>query len=137
MASNSGGVTSSIGLLILRAGTAAMLLIGHGWPKLTHFGEYAAKFPDPIHVGPTLSLGLVVFAEVFCSIFVALGLFTRLAVVPIVIFLGVAFFIQHAHDPFMKKELALVFMVPFLTLLFTGAGRFALDSIVGPRKGGK
>ena len=50
---------------------------------------------------------------------------------PIVIFGLVAVFVQHAADPFGKKELALLYLVPALTLLFTGAGRFSLDAQIG------
>lgn len=137
MASNGGGVTNSIGLLLLRLGAAGLLFYAHGWPKITHFAERASKFPDPIHLGHPLSLGLVVFAEVFCTIFVALGLFTRIAVIPVLIFLGVAFFIQLGGAPWSDRELAAIYAVPFLALLCTGAGGISLDAIMGPRKGGK
>ena len=119
---------------MLRLGAAGMLLCGHGWTKLMHFSERAATFPNPIGVGPSVSFTLVVFAEVFCSIFVVLGLATRLASIPIVIFLLVAAFIQGAGDPFSDRELALIYMVPFVTLLFTGGGRFALDGMIGRGK---
>ena len=34
----------------------------------------------------------------------------------------------HADDPWAKKEFALMYLLPFLALLFTGAGRFSLDA---------
>ena len=128
MASNGGGMTSSIGLLVLRVGMAGLLLGAHGWGKITHIAERAGSFPDPIHVGSTVSFWLVVIAEVFCSAFVALGLFTRAATVPIIGFLSVAFFIHHAADPFPRREMALVYLVPFVALFFLGPGKFALDA---------
>ena len=48
-------------------------------------------------------------------------------------FLAVAGFIQHAHDPWPRRELAFLFAVPFLALLLAGAGRFSLDALVRPR----
>ncbi len=120
-----------IGLLILRLGASAFLLYGHGWPKLAHFSERAAEFANPIGIGSVPSFALVVFAEVACAVLVALGFFTRLAVVPLLIFFAVAIFIQHASDPFKAKELAFVYAVPYLTLWFTGAGRFSLDARLG------
>lgn len=134
MASERNGVLQSAGLLILRLGAAGLLLYGHGWTKLMQFSEQAEKFADPIGVGPTASFALVVFAEVLCSLLVILGLATRLAAIPVIIFLTVAFFIQHAADPFAKKELALVYLVPFLTILFTGGGGFSLDAVMSRRK---
>jgi putative oxidoreductase len=132
------GTLESIGLLLLRLGMGALLLIGHGWPKLMHYQQRSGSFADPIGLGPAASFALVVFAEVFCAALVMLGLLTRLAAVPIVIFLGVAFFIHHAHDPWAQRELALLYLLPFLTLVFTGAGRFSLDAGWAPwrRKGG-
>src|SRR5258705_3055008 len=64
-------------LLLLRVVFGA-LLITHGWPKLMNFASLSQKFADPLHVGRAASLGMTVFAEVFCSVFVILGLLTRL-----------------------------------------------------------
>lgn len=124
-------MTSSIGLLALRLGAGGLLLYGHGLAKVLHFSERAAGFADPIGLGPVVSFTLVVFAEFFCSIALILGLGTRLAAIPIVIFGLVAVFVQHISDPFPKKELALLFLVPALTLALTGAGRFSLDHMIG------
>lgn len=134
MASNGDTLIGSIGLFVLRVGTSALLFGAHGWDKVTHIAARAKDFPDPLHVGSPASFGLVVFAEALCTIFVALGLFTRAAVIPIIGFLGVAFFVQHAQDPFRQKELAIVFLVPFLAIFFTGPGRFALDAWIGLRR---
>ena len=130
MSSRAAGTLQSLGLLILRLGAGGLLLSGHGWAKIAHFSERAAPFADPLGVGSALSLALVVFAEVFCAALVAVGLATRLASIPIIIFLFVAAFLQHADAPWSKKELALVYLVPFLAILATGGGRFALDALV-------
>ena len=130
MAMSSNGWKADLGLLLLRLGTGVTLFLAHGWPKITHFGERAARFSDPLHVGSTASLALVVFAEVFCSSLVAVGLLTRWTVVPIIIFMLVALFLQHADDPWNKKELALMYLVSAVTLLFTGPGRFSIDGLI-------
>jgi putative oxidoreductase len=127
-----GAVATSIGLLVLRLGAGGLLFCGHGWGKLIHYGDRAAGFSDPLGVGPAMSLGLVIFAEVVCTVFVALGFFTRLSVIPIIVFLMVAGFIQHAYDPWPRRELAFIYAVPFIALLFAGAGRFSLDARMGP-----
>jgi putative oxidoreductase len=121
----------SIGLLVLRLGTGSLLLYGHGWGKITNFSKRLPAFSDPIGLGPEVSFVLVVFAEVVCSIALMVGLGTRFAAVPIMIFGLIAAFVQHIADPFPKKELALLYAIPALTLLCTGAGRFSLDALVG------
>jgi putative oxidoreductase len=126
----------AIGLLVLRIGVAAPLLIAHGWSKLAHFEQRRTTFADPIGIGPLPGLVLTIFAEVFCSIAVMLGLFTRLAVIPPLVVMLVAFFVVHAGDPWRTRELPLVFAVPFLALLFTGPGRYSLDAVLAKRRGG-
>ena len=122
---------------MLRLGAGGLLIYGHGWGKITKYAERAPKFADPIGLGPEASFALVVFAEVFCATAVMLGLGTRFAAVPIVIFTAVAVFVQHAADPFADKEKALLFAVPMLTLILTGGGRYSLDAVIGRMRRGR
>ena len=124
----------SLGLFILRLGTGGMMFMSHGWSKLIHFGEKAAVFPDPVGLGSLTSLSLTVFAEVFWSIAIILGFATRFAAIPLIITMLVAAFFVHADDPWQKKEFALIYLVPFFTLLFSGAGCFSLDALIRERK---
>ena len=121
---------NDIGLLILRLGIGGFILFAHGWGKLAGFGDLAGKFPDPIGLGSTTSLVLAVFAEALCGLLIMIGLGTRFAAVPLLITMLVAAFVVHADDPWAKKEFALLYAIPFLTLIFTGGGRFALDSVI-------
>lgn len=124
----------SFGLLVLRVGMGALMLFGHGSDKLVNFSIKAPTFADPLGLGSSFSLALAVFAEFFCSLAVALGFATRFAVVPILILLCTAAFAVHGGDPWAKKELALVYFVPYLTILFTGAGRYSLDYLFFGKK---
>ena len=116
-----------LGLLILRIGVAALMLT-HGVPKLLMlFGSEEIAFADPIGLGATTSLLLATFAEFLCSILILLGLGTRLAAIPLIINMAVAFFIFHVQDPFKGKELSLFYLLIFIVILITGAGKYALD----------
>jgi putative oxidoreductase len=119
--------SADLGVLILRVGISA-LMITHGYDKLTHFLTGDHSFPDPIGLGPELSYILTIFAEFVCSILIILGLFTRLALIPLLINMFVIVLIIHAEDSFDKKEHAISFLVTYLTLLLTGPGRFSVDS---------
>ncbi len=119
--------TRSLGLLLLRLSLGGMLLVGHGWSKLLGFADKMDHFPDPLGVGSSVSLGLVVLAEVLCTAAVMIGFKTRQAVLPIIGFSLVAAFVFHGDDPFAKRELALVYGAWATTLLFTGPGRYSLD----------
>lgn len=123
---------SALGLLILRIGGGGMMLT-HGWGKLNMLMSGADQFPDPLGVGPQLSLILAVFAEFFCSILLILGAGTRLVAMPLLFTMFMAAFIIHGDDPFQKKELALLYGTIYLALILNGAGRFSLDHAVGSK----
>lgn len=145
---------NSIGLLVLRLGIGGYMLT-HGWGKLQmalagNFG----KFGDPIGLGSGTSLVLVTMSEFFCALLVILGFATRFAAVPIVFGMAVAAFVVHGGDPWTmgqgaalfiagkakswaSKEPALLFLVPFFALIFTGAGRISIDELIRKRRRGR
>lgn len=120
----------SFAMLLLRLGAGSLLLMQHGLDKLMHFSSKAAHFSDPFGIGSTPSLAMVLFAEVFCATFVILGLFTRLACVPLVIAMSVALFYAHNSDFFGKGEMAGLYLVCFITILFNGPGKVSLDNFI-------
>ena len=129
------GVGGSLGLLLLRVSVGGMMLLAHGWGKLTSFAERSSSFPDPLGVGSSLSMALATGAEAFCALAVILGFATRWAAVPLMVTMLVAALIIHGDDPWAKKEFALLYFFPFATLLLTGAGRYSLDAFL--RRGGR
>ncbi len=120
---------TSFGLLMLRLWFGLTLLLHHGLDKLNHFSAMAPKFFDPLHIGPTPSFALVVFAEVVGSALVAIGLLTRFAALTLVINFSVAFFLFHKQAMSGPKdgELAFMYLACFVALLFAGGGKFSLD----------
>ena len=115
---------------VLRVGVGSLMLVNHGLDKLMHFSAKAAHFSDPFGIGSTTSLAMVLFAEVFCATFIILGLFTRLSCIPLVISLSVALIYAHNSDFFGKGELAGLFLICFLTILFNGPGKISLDNFI-------
>lgn len=113
------------GLLLLRLCCLWMAL--HGWSKLVDFSDGSTDWPDPFHVGPVVSKGLTVFAELFCTILILIGLLTRAALIPLIICMTVIVFVVHAEDPFPDREHPMLYLMMYLTLLFTGPGKFSLD----------
>ena len=116
-----------LGLLLVRLLSGGMMLT-HGLPKFDRlFGEGPVKFADPFGLGPEISLILVIFAEVACSIFVMIGFKTRWATIPLMTTMLVAAFYAHADDPFGDKELPLLFFTVFLSILISGPGRYSVN----------
>ena len=103
----------SAALFILRVGAGSLIMIQHGLDKLQHFSQKSTKFADPFGIGPTASYSLVLFAEFFCAAFIILGLFTRLAAVPLVIAMCVALFLAHKVKFFGAGENAGIVFLPY------------------------
>jgi len=132
----------SIGLLILRLGFGGYMMT-HGWGKLQMVLDGKLdSFGDPIGMGSATSLILSTGAEFFCALLVLIGLGTRFAAIPVAFTMAVAAFVVHRGDPWTlgagaSKQPALMFLIPFLALVFTGAGRFSVDALIARRKGRK
>jgi len=120
----------SAAMLFLRLGVG-ILMMNHGYQKLTHFSELEPKFMNFMGIGSTISLALLVFAEFFCSIFLVLGLFTRLATIPLIIATCVMIFKAHNGDIFGDGQTAALFLTGYLVLLFVGPGKVSVDGMIG------
>ena len=117
-------------LLVLRI-TIAALMLTHGLPKMELLvSSEPIQFASVFGLSPALSLGLTVFAEVFCSILIMVGFGTRLAAIPLIITMAVAAFMIHGADPFGKKEMAILYLLVYVVLFIAGSGRYSLDSIL-------
>lgn len=125
------GLLADLSLLLLRITFGGLMLINHGlgkFNKLMAGGEI--KFASVFGMGPEMSLGLAVFAEVLCAGMVVFGLLTRMAVIPLIITMLVAAFVIHGDDPFKKMEMALLYLIPYIVIFWQGAGKFSIDEYI-------
>lgn len=125
---SAGAFNTAILLLRLAAGG---LMMGHGYQKLVKFGSMKNEFMNFMGLGSSTSLALVVFAEFFCAFFVLMGMFTRFAVIPLIIVMGVAFFKAHHYDFMGDGQMAALFLCAYIILLLVGPGRVSVDSLFG------
>ena len=120
----------NIGILLSRVAGGAFMLT-HGMPKLEKLmagGDI--QFADPMGIGMHASLLLAVLTEVVCALLLIFGLGTRLALVGLIATMAVAAFVFHGADPFEKKEKALLYLVLYGFLFFTGSGKYSLDYLI-------
>jgi putative oxidoreductase len=124
---------TDLALLVLRVWLGASMLLLHGWGKLANLINGVTKFSDPLGIGQTPSLILVIFAEVVCAGLLIAGAWTRFCALVLSATMAVAFFIAHGaklSGPG-NGELAFIYLAGFLTLLMAGGGRFGLDRKLG------
>ena len=108
-----------------------ILLMNHGIQKWSNFQELSMTFPDPLGLGSPLSLGLAIFGELVCSMGFIIGFLYRLAMIPMIFTISVAFFVIHANDVFAVKELAFIYLVVFIFMYIAGPGKFSIDYFIG------
>ena len=119
-------MNTNVGLLFLRITVGLTMLIAHGWPKLANFTVISTKFPDPIGLGSQVSLALAVFSEVFCSVAIIAGIFTRWAAIPLLITMLVAFFLVHGGDPWKVRELSFMYGLVYIMFIICGGGKYSV-----------
>ena len=125
------------GLFFLRLTGCLLLLHVHGLPKVFHFSEELTRIEDPFGLGPYMSLIPAIFAEVVCPIFILLGIFSRLACLPIIGVLLVAMVFVHPGWSIAEGQFGWLLLIIFTTLAITGPGtwRVATAKQQGVRHG--
>jgi putative oxidoreductase len=120
-------------LLLLRL-SAALLMLPHGYQKLSKFETMQSQFVSFMGFGPKLSLLLAMSAELGCTLLVAVGLFTRLATVPLIITMLTALFLAHGGALFGDGEKNGLFILIFATILILGPGTHSIDARLDKRR---
>jgi len=128
------------GHLILRASIGAMIFYIHGLHKLEGGLAYLQhgtpwtllKEVTEMHVpAPVASAFAATALQFLCSPLLALGLFTRLNAALLTATLSVAILqnVLAGRDP----QLAILYVLVLVSLVFLGGGRFSLDALVSGR----
>jgi putative oxidoreductase len=118
---------TDVALLLLRLGFGGFMLT-HGIPKMSRLSE-ASEFPDPLGIGGMPSLILCLIGEVVAPVLLIIGFKTKWAAIPAAITMIVAAFVVHANDDLGTKEHALLYLIAFVALFLTGAGKYAIDAM--------
>ncbi len=120
----------NLATFLIRAGMG-LLMIPHGYDKLIHFAQYKKDFMNFLGMGSTISLALVVFAEFFCSVFLIMGLFTRIVAAILLIEMIVVVFKAHQGQVFGDGEHGMLYLTAYLSIILLGPGKASLDGILG------
>lgn len=124
--------STSLALFVARIWFGLAMLFNHGFGKLTHYNDIVSTFPDPLGLGHQMTLGLVIFAEVFAAVFLVVGLCTRLVALVLIIDMFVAFLMVHqsALSGPDNGELAFLYLAGYVILAIAGGGLFSFDTVL-------
>lgn len=110
-------------------------MLSHGFPKLQTLIEGGnIEFFDFLGLGSKVTLILTVFAEFVCSIFLILGLFTRVAAGFLIFTMAIAAFVVLGTEGFDKKEISLLYLSIYSIIITLGAGKISVDYMIEKRR---
>jgi putative oxidoreductase len=127
---------SEIAELLLRVVAGLILPLIHGLPKIGVLGS-----GSPAGVGAGLEKSgyypgifwayVIIFAEIVGGLFLALGLFTRLAAAILIIeFINVVY-VDYANRGTAGARYSFVLLIVYIFFLFRGGGPYSLDRKLG------
>ena len=122
--------TQHLALLLTRLTFGGLMLVNHGMGKMERLLEGGTiRFADPLGIGAELSLALAAGAETVRALLLALGLFTRLNAIPLMVTMVVAAFMIHSGDQLPDKEPALMYLAAYAALFLMGGGDWSLQAL--------
>ncbi|WP_339533156.1 DoxX family protein [Pseudomonas mucidolens] len=116
-------------LLYMRVSAAVLLLVVHGLPKVLNWHAELGLIEDPLHLGATLTLSFAVFAEVLCPLLIILGLYARLACLPVLAVLLVSVVLVHPEWSLADGQFAWLMIIIFGGLAMAGPGPLRVDRL--------
>ena len=121
--------------LILRIGFGCLIMFNHGWMKLSSFDQMNGKFMEFMGLSSSTSLTMAIFAEFFCAFLLIMGLFSRLATIPLIITMIIALKVKNFQIfGANNNELALLFLIGFISIFLLGSGKYSLDGMIYKKK---
>lgn len=129
-------ISTDYGLLILRITTSVLLFYKHGAEKIFTYQHMLSVFHDPhfignldpLDIGRTYSLWIALFSDGICSVFVLLGLFTRITALIILCNIMVAFFFTFHAVNDDHGEIMLLYLAGMSLIFLMGPGKISLDN---------
>lgn len=136
-------INLSLGILLVRVIIGALMAF-YGYQKLINFetmaaSDFWAKEVSFLGMTGKTPLALTIFAEFFCSLLLIIGLFTRLALIPLLICMGyiiacvAKFEVIYSGDNGIEVNNAFVYFMIYLGIYLTGPGNYSLDYKIANR----
>lgn len=126
--SDTGTAINNYAMLAFRILLALELFRVHGMKKFRG-GENGQKehVPNPLHLPDKLNGLVATFSDTVVPFFIALGLFTRLAILPTIGVTAIGYFVVHRKDSVEVRDVPYMYTLALLLLLVLGPGRYSID----------
>jgi putative oxidoreductase len=119
-----------LSVLIFRVAVSIELMLAHGMKKIGIGVQVAEHVPNPLHLPGVLNEWFAIAGNLIFPVFVIVGLFTRLAILPILAITLTGYFVVHLHESILEKDTPFMYSVVFLLILFIGPGKYSIDSLL-------
>jgi len=121
-------------MLVYRVLISSEMIVAHGLKKLG-IGAEKEQVPNPLNLPETFNQLFAVSANIFFPILIILGLFTRLAILPVLAVTLTGYFVVHWNDSLLIKDMPFMYSVAFLLLLILGPGKYSADYLIHKDRG--
>ncbi|TWF35327.1 putative oxidoreductase [Chitinophaga polysaccharea] len=125
--SDAGNTVNNYALLAFRVLLAFELFRVHGMKKFRLENGQREHVPNPLHLPEQLNGLVATFSDTVVPFLVALGLFTRLAILPTIGVTAIGYFIVHRNDNLEVRDVPYMYTLSLLLLLVLGPGRYSID----------
>lgn len=106
-----------------------ILMLIHGIEKINNYEMLFPMFPDPLGIGSSASLVMIIGIETVGSLLLIMGLLVRPAALVLASAMLVATFFAYPGEPFSAHELSFVYVGIYVMLLISGGMRYSLDRV--------
>lgn len=124
--SDLGSDFNNTALLLFRIMLCYEMIRVHGLKKMGRNGETEAV-PNPLGLPLKMNQLIANFSDIVAPVFVALGLATRVTILPILAVTLTGYFVVHRKDILSIRDVPYMYSLSYLYIFLIGAGRFSVD----------
>lgn len=130
LTSDAGSPFNNAALLAFRMLLAFELFRVHGLKKFRLQNGEREHVPNPLHLPDGLNKCVASFSDTVVPVFLALGLCTRLAILPTIGVTAIGYFVVHRNDSPEVRDVPFMYTLCLLLMLALGGGTYSLDTYI-------